>query len=86
MDSASGMTLTARDGQRFRFDAGALCLEFLLSGAVEPWEQLHAPEDLAAWIPRSRLAVRGAVVAGAGDLAAAKRVRAAIQRLAEHAT
>ncbi|MFG3441726.1 CGNR zinc finger domain-containing protein [Nonomuraea sp. NPDC047897] len=86
MDDASGMTLTARDGQRFRFDAGTLCLEFLLTGAADPWEQLHAPEDLAAWIPRSRLGLPGPVSVDESDLRAAKRLRAAVLHLAEHAT
>ncbi|MET7464469.1 ABATE domain-containing protein [Nonomuraea sp. NPDC005501] len=83
--SASGMTLTGGDGQRFRFDAGTLCLEFLLSGAVEPWEQLREPGDLAAWIARTRLGIEGPVVAGPGDLPAARRLRAAIWRLAVRA-
>ncbi|MEU8247641.1 ABATE domain-containing protein [Nonomuraea sp. NPDC048916] len=85
MDGASAMTLTALDGQRFRFDAGTLCLDFLLIGAVEPWEQLHEPGDLMAWIGRSRLGVEGDVVAGQGDLMAAERLRGAVQHLAERA-
>ncbi|MBN6056345.1 CGNR zinc finger domain-containing protein [Nonomuraea sp. RK-328] len=76
------MTLTGGNGQRFRFDAGTLCLEFLLSGVVEPWELLHEPADLAAWIPRTRLGIEGPVTVGPGDLRAARRLRAAIWRLA----
>ncbi|NUW38135.1 CGNR zinc finger domain-containing protein [Nonomuraea sp. SMC257] len=76
------MLLTGGDGQRFRFDAGTLCLEFLLSGAVEPWELLREPADLAAWVPLTRLGIEGPVTVGRGDLTAARRLRAAIWRLA----
>ncbi|GAB2486901.1 CGNR zinc finger domain-containing protein [Streptosporangium sandarakinum] len=86
MNNANGILLTPRDGQTFRFDAGTLCLEFLLTGALPEWEQLHAPEDLAAWIPLSRLGLPDEVVVGEADLAEAKRLRAAIQALAERAT
>lgn len=87
------MTLTAPDGQRFRFDAGTLCLEFLLAGAIEPGEpppeplheRLPEPGDLVAWIGRSRLEVEGDVVVGQGDLVAAERLRGAVQHLAERA-
>ncbi|MCP2345288.1 CGNR zinc finger domain-containing protein [Nonomuraea roseoviolacea] len=82
MEDASGMLLTGGDGQRFRFDAGTLCLEFLLSGAVEPWELLREPADLAAWAPLTRLGIEGPVTVGPGDLTAARRLRAAIWRLA----
>ncbi|MFF0243289.1 CGNR zinc finger domain-containing protein [Streptosporangium sandarakinum] len=86
MNNANGILLTPRDGQTFRFDAGTPCLEFLLTGALPEWEQLHAPEDLAAWIPLSRLGLPDEVVVGEADLAGAKRLRAAIQALAERAT
>lgn len=83
VDDASGVLLTARDGQAFRFDAGTLCLEFLLSGAVPEWEQLHSPQDLAAWIPLTRLGVTGRITVTEAELTSAKRLRAAIQQLAE---
>ncbi|MFI6392959.1 CGNR zinc finger domain-containing protein [Nonomuraea sp. NPDC050540] len=85
MESASAMVLTGGDGQRFRFDAGTLCLEFLLSGAVNPWERLHAPADLAEWIAGSRLGVDGPARADADELADAKRLRGAILSLAMEA-
>ncbi|GGQ04237.1 CGNR zinc finger domain-containing protein [Streptosporangium pseudovulgare] len=85
MNNANGILLTPRDGQTFRFDAGTLCLEFLLTGALPQWEQLHAPEDLAAWIPLSRVGLPDEVVVGEADLAGARRLRAAIQALAERA-
>ncbi|MEU7001416.1 ABATE domain-containing protein [Nonomuraea sp. NPDC046570] len=83
MDDASGVLLTGRDGQAFRFDAGTLCLEFLLSGAVPEWEQLHSPQDLADWIPLTRLGVTGRITVTETELTSAKRLRAAIQQLAE---
>ncbi|WP_246267537.1 CGNR zinc finger domain-containing protein [Nonomuraea typhae] len=82
MEIASTMVLTGGDGQRFRFDAGTLCLEFLLTGAVEPWELLHEPGDLTAWIPRSRLGVQGPVEVGEAEFLGAKRLRGAVLRLA----
>ncbi|MDA0563257.1 CGNR zinc finger domain-containing protein [Streptomonospora sp. S1-112] len=55
---AAGILLTSSDGARYRFDAGTLFLEILLTGGPGPYERfeiLHAPADLAAWLPRSRL-------------------------------
>ncbi|MFJ6404019.1 CGNR zinc finger domain-containing protein [Streptomyces hydrogenans] len=54
-----GMTLVPRDGQRFRFDAGALCLELLLTGGPGPvarrYESLDHPDGLLAWVRDCRL-------------------------------
>lgn len=85
MDATHAIELTPHDGQVFRFDAGALCLEFLLSGALSPWEQLHAPADLAAWLPLTRLGPVGEVAVDEAGLADAKRLRAALLHLAHQA-
>lgn len=79
------MVLTGHDGHSFGFDAGALCLEFLLTGSLEPWETLHSTEDLAAWIPHSRLGIPAPVAVTETELRTAKQLRAAIHRLAVHA-
>lgn len=82
------MELTAFDGQRFWFDPGALCLEFLLTGGegeLARWERLHRPDDLADWISRSRAGITGPCAVTADELAAARRLRAAVQRLAVRA-
>ncbi|RJL30498.1 CGNR zinc finger domain-containing protein [Bailinhaonella thermotolerans] len=89
MRTAKAVVLQGRDGQRFRFDPGALCMEFLLTGGEEgvlaQWEQLHAPGDLARWIERSGLGLPAPVLEEPGDLEDAKRLRAGVQRLADSA-
>ncbi|GAA2879589.1 CGNR zinc finger domain-containing protein [Streptosporangium fragile] len=88
MNLANGMELTPPDGQRFRFDPGALCLEFLLTGGegeLARWERLHRPDDLAAWIAHSRAGITGPCPVTADELASARRLRAAVQRLAARA-
>src|SRR3712207_4415576 len=87
--SASGMPLHHPDGQTFRFDAGALCLELLVSGgdrAFSRLEVLHEPADLGAWLPRSRLGAEGWTVptrieVADDELAALKRLRASLWRI-----
>ncbi|MFF2555179.1 CGNR zinc finger domain-containing protein [Nocardia sp. NPDC058058] len=79
------MVLTGHDGHSFGFDAGALSLEFLLTGSLEPWESLHSPEDLAAWIPQARLGIASPVAVTETELRTAKQLRAAIHRLAVQA-
>ncbi|GAA1613465.1 CGNR zinc finger domain-containing protein [Kribbella sancticallisti] len=42
------------------FDSGSFALELLLTGGPPPWDRyeiLHTPEDLAAWLPDSHLAL-----------------------------
>ncbi|WP_283135756.1 CGNR zinc finger domain-containing protein [Rhizohabitans arisaemae] len=82
------VVLQGRDGQRFRFDPGTLCLEFLLTGGeglLAYWEQLDTADDLACWVAACSLGIKGEVHADPADLPDAKRLRAAVQRLAEQA-
>ncbi|MBQ0986725.1 ABATE domain-containing protein [Streptomyces sp. F63] len=83
---ATGLVLQARDGARFRFDPGALCLEFLTTGGPGPlsgYEALHGPRELADWLAVSRLGLDpGEVRAGPDDAAAGRRLRDALWRLA----
>ncbi|WP_432933817.1 CGNR zinc finger domain-containing protein [Microbispora sp. CA-135349] len=78
------LTLHPRDGVSFRFDPGALCLEFLVSGGVgvyAHYETLHEPDDLARWAGVSRLGLER-VDTTAGDLVRAKTLRTALWGLA----
>jgi predicted RNA-binding Zn ribbon-like protein len=71
----------------FAFDAGAPCLELLLSGgegARARYEVLHEPADLVTWLAAGSLDVAGHGVAPGdvgvttADLSAARRLREAI--------
>jgi predicted RNA-binding Zn ribbon-like protein len=87
---ASGLVLHHPDGQTFRFDAGALCLELLITGGDGPlarFEMLHEPADLVAWLPQSRLATGGwtlppQIEITGEDLLALKRLRSVLWRIA----
>ncbi|MCC9742278.1 ABATE domain-containing protein [Streptomyces sp. MNU89] len=85
-ETATGLVLQARDGARFRFDPGALCLEFLTTGGPGPLsrhEALHGPRELADWLALSRLGLDpGEIRAGPEDAAAGRRLRDALWRLA----
>jgi predicted RNA-binding Zn ribbon-like protein len=71
------------------FDAGTACLELLLSGGDGACpEVLHQPADLVTWLASGRLDPAGHGVAAAdvavtaADLAAARRLRAAVRSAA----
>jgi predicted RNA-binding Zn ribbon-like protein len=80
------MTLRHRDGQCFRFDAGALCLELLLTGGPAPvaarYEVLDRVEGLLDWVRRCRLAPGPEPTVTTAELAAVREVRDALWRLA----
>ncbi|WP_406865406.1 CGNR zinc finger domain-containing protein [Streptomyces sp. HUAS MG47] len=80
------MTLRPRDGQVFRFDAGALCLELLLTGGPGPvaaqYEVLDRPEGLQEWVRDSRLAPGLDVTVSPEELVAVREARDALSRLA----
>lgn len=79
----------SRDGARWIFDPGALCLEFLVTGGPGPlarWETLNRPDDLRTWLAASRLHLDPAQVhVTAEALASARRVRDALWRLVRDA-
>ncbi|MZE79593.1 zf-CGNR multi-domain protein [Streptomyces sp. SID5475] len=80
-EAATGLVLQALDGARFRFDPGALCLEFLTTGGPGPLsrhEALHGPRELADWLALSRLGLgpREIRALPAGDLAEVNRAAA----------
>ncbi|MFE0736393.1 CGNR zinc finger domain-containing protein [Streptomyces sp. NPDC058855] len=80
------MTLQHRDGQRFRFDAGALCLELLLTGGPGPvasrYEVLDRVGGLLDWVRRCRLAPGPELTVTPAELAAVRELRDALWRLA----
>ena len=79
--SATGRVLTDPRGGSFRFDAGAVCLDFAHTGGEGPYavfESLHEPADLAEWLAEPPLAAAMTVPVTPGELAAAKALRQAI--------
>ncbi|MDN3295542.1 CGNR zinc finger domain-containing protein [Streptomyces ficellus] len=83
--SATGLTLHTPEGQPYRFDPGALCLELLPTGGPGPlarYEVLDTPGGLLAWVAASRLApgLRLRPV-GERDLAAVRELRDALHGL-----
>ena len=78
---ATGRVLTDPRGASFRFDAGAVCLDFAHTGGEGPYsvfETLHEPADLAAWLAQPPLAAVITVPVTARELDAAKKLRQAI--------
>jgi predicted RNA-binding Zn ribbon-like protein len=68
-------------GGSFRFDAGALCLDFAHTGGegrYAVFETLHEPADLAGWLARPPLDAVMTVPVTVRDLTAAKALRQAI--------
>jgi len=77
----TGRVLRDARGVSFRFDAGAVCLDFAHTGGegrYAVFETLHEPADLAGWLAQPPLAAVLTVPATAQDLAAAKALRQAI--------
>jgi predicted RNA-binding Zn ribbon-like protein len=80
-----GRMLRPPSGGAFRFDSGAVCLDFAHTGGEGEWavyETLHTPNDLAAWLAQQPLAIPRAVPVGDDDLARARRLRTTIWRAA----
>jgi predicted RNA-binding Zn ribbon-like protein len=79
--SATGRVLTDPRGASFRFDAGAVCLDFAHTGGEGPYavfETLRGPADLGAWLAEPPLAAGVARPVTTRDLTAAKALRLAI--------
>ncbi|MDQ4131636.1 MAG: CGNR zinc finger domain-containing protein [Actinomycetota bacterium] len=80
----TGVLLRSPDGATFRFDPGALCLEFAVTGGDEDqgaFETLRAPVDLERWAESTLDLVMHTVTMR--DLVEARRLRAAVWRLAD---
>jgi predicted RNA-binding Zn ribbon-like protein len=72
-------------GGSFRFDAGAVCLDFAHTGGEGQYavfETLHEPADLGRWLAEPPLSAVLTVPATARDLTAAKALRQAIWEVA----
>jgi predicted RNA-binding Zn ribbon-like protein len=79
--NAAGRVLHDTRGGSFRFDAGALCLDFAHTGGegrYAVFETLHQRADLAEWLAQPPLAAVVAVPVTTRDLTAAKVLRQAI--------
>jgi predicted RNA-binding Zn ribbon-like protein len=79
--TATGRVLTDPRGRSFRFDAGALCLDFAHAGGEGEYavfEILHEPADLEAWLAEPPLSLELSTPATSRDLTAAKKLRQAI--------
>ncbi|MEU1392209.1 MULTISPECIES: CGNR zinc finger domain-containing protein [unclassified Nonomuraea] len=79
--NATGRVLHDPKGGSFRFDAGALCLDFAHTGGEGQYaifETLHEPADLAQWLAQPPLTAVMTVPVTAGELTAAKALRQAI--------
>jgi predicted RNA-binding Zn ribbon-like protein len=79
--NAAGRVLHDTRGGSFRFDAGALCLDFAHAGGAgryAAFEILHQPADLAGWLAQAPLAAVMTVPPTDADLTAAKALRQAI--------
>jgi predicted RNA-binding Zn ribbon-like protein len=84
MGRSGGVVLRSLRGQTFRFDPGATCLEFAVTGGQgyrAAYETLQSPADLDHWF-RARLGLVAERVTRQ-DLAEAKRLREAIWHCAE---
>jgi predicted RNA-binding Zn ribbon-like protein len=78
---ASGRVLRDPRGGSFRFDAGALCLDFAHTGGEGEYavfETLHKPSDLAAWLAEPPLAAVMTAPITNRELVAAKALRQAV--------
>ena len=77
----TGRVLRDARGVCFRFDAGAVCLDFAHTGGegrYAVFETLHEPADLGEWLAQPPLAAVLTVPASPRELAAAKVLRQAI--------
>lgn len=79
--NATGRVLHDPKGGSFRFDAGALCLDFAHTGGEGQYaifETLHEPADLGEWLAQPPLAAVMTVPVTAHELTTAKTLRQAI--------
>ncbi|WP_433226740.1 CGNR zinc finger domain-containing protein [Microtetraspora malaysiensis] len=79
--NATGRVLHDPKGGSFRFDAGAVCLDFAHTGGEGQYaifESLHEPADLAEWLAQGPPAAVMTVTVTAHELTAAKALRQAI--------
>ncbi|MEV5574236.1 ABATE domain-containing protein [Spirillospora sp. NPDC052269] len=79
--STTGRVLHDPKGGSFRFDAGAVCLDFAHTGGegrYAVFETMHGPGDLAEWLAEPPLSAVLTVPVTPSELVAAKALRQAI--------
>jgi len=79
--STTGRVLHDPKGGSFRFDAGAVCLDFAHTGGegrYAVFETLHDPADLGEWLAEPPLSAAPTVPVSSNELATAKALRQAI--------
>ncbi|MBE1491776.1 CGNR zinc finger domain-containing protein [Plantactinospora soyae] len=79
--NATGRLLNDTRGGSFRFDAGAICLDFAHTGGEGQYavfETLHEPADLAEWLAQPPLTAVMTAPVTARELTTAKALRQAI--------
>src|SRR5262249_51957214 len=79
-----GVLQSSPTGPRYSFDAGALCLQFAVTGGEDErarWETLHAPADLQRWLAICPLALEDVEVTP-DDVVEARRLREAVWQVA----
>ncbi|MFF4779037.1 CGNR zinc finger domain-containing protein [Microtetraspora fusca] len=79
--NATGRVLHDPKGGSFRFDAGAVCLDFAHTGGEGQYaifETLHEPADLAEWLAQPPLVTVMTATVTARELTTAKALRQAI--------
>ncbi|MEV4252225.1 CGNR zinc finger domain-containing protein [Spirillospora sp. NPDC049652] len=77
----TGRVLHDPKGGSFRFDAGAVCLDFVYTGGegrYAVFETLHDPADLAEWLAAPPLSAVLTAPVTAAELRAAKTLRQAL--------
>ncbi|MFF8847193.1 CGNR zinc finger domain-containing protein [Streptomyces sp. NPDC015127] len=80
-----GLVLRTREGRPYRFDPGALCLELLTTGGpgdFARYEVLDEPAGLLHWVASSRLPGGLRLDVDDASLAAVRRLRDALWRMA----
>lgn len=86
-EESAGLPVVGQDGQHYRFNPGALCLELIVSGGEGERahsEVLHELEDLKEWLPHTRFGPARISMSRAA-LAQLKLLRESIYRCAERA-
>lgn len=79
--STTGRVLNDPKGGSFRFDAGAVCLDFAHTGGegrYAVFETLHEPAHLGEWLAEPPLSAAPTVPVTGSELTAAKALRQAI--------
>ena len=82
---SGGMLMTSPEGTRWRFDAGTLFLEFMLTGGpgrIARFDSLHQPVDFTRWARECRLGLDPpSIESTPEDITTARSLRDALWRI-----